>query len=206
MKTYLIEQNEKEAGPFTTKQLRSLWRAGQITIETKVREKGEQDWTLMEKLLPIVEPSFLGYRESKNIGLLLSLLVGAVLVTFWIPHLLIKATTSESNYATEWKAKQNAEELKIYTACTNIFKRLIPGPVIFSPLDQTFINALSPTVHVKFVITGPTSTGGWLNKEVDAYLEKMPSDPLGWRIKSMSSKTISISGLNALPEYYIPKE
>ncbi|MEO6846578.1 MAG: DUF4339 domain-containing protein [Chthoniobacterales bacterium] len=50
MDLYYIKIDEQKRGPYTLDQLRSMWRVGQITVETPCCDAGKENWT---KLLPI---------------------------------------------------------------------------------------------------------------------------------------------------------
>jgi hypothetical protein len=66
MKLYLLNLNGAEAGPFTEKQIRSMWLTGGVTVSTPWRLPGGQAWIDGEHLVPIVESDSLAepYKVS----------------------------------------------------------------------------------------------------------------------------------------------
>ena len=52
---YIIENSEIK-GPFTIGQMRSMWNAGTVNLETKFCKEGYDEWAAMKLLLPLLEP------------------------------------------------------------------------------------------------------------------------------------------------------
>lgn len=55
MSFYIIENNESR-GPFTIGQLRSMWNAGAINLETKFCREGDAEWKSVKEILLLLEP------------------------------------------------------------------------------------------------------------------------------------------------------
>ncbi len=63
---YYLQLDDKEQGPFTIRQLRSLWDAAKITSETLYTQPGMAGWRPLSDILSTIEPckaakSRLGY-------------------------------------------------------------------------------------------------------------------------------------------------
>lgn len=56
MKPYYLLLNQEAKGPYTLHQLRSMWNAGAITMETRFRQDGSDDWRPLSFILPDLEP------------------------------------------------------------------------------------------------------------------------------------------------------
>ena len=52
---YFLLRNDKEEGPFTEFQLRSMWRAGSITGDVLFSQPGAPEWLPLSKIAPTLE-------------------------------------------------------------------------------------------------------------------------------------------------------
>jgi len=68
---YFIIQDDQTKGPYTMGQLRSMWNAGAITVDTLYCEEGFEDWLHLRVLAEEIEgsmhlPASLDYGSSSR--------------------------------------------------------------------------------------------------------------------------------------------
>jgi hypothetical protein len=65
---YYIWRNEKQEGPFTALQLRSMWHSGTITTDVYYWREGLSDWTPLSEIAAVLEsePESRNNRRKKN--------------------------------------------------------------------------------------------------------------------------------------------
>jgi TM2 domain-containing membrane protein YozV len=84
---YYILQDDKQTGPYTVKQLRSMWNAGQLTAETFYWREGMSEWTPLRGVIDKLEhplpqpmsqtgPVIVTTRKSRGVYIILGIFFG----------------------------------------------------------------------------------------------------------------------------------
>ncbi len=68
MNKYYLTLNGAAAGPYTLGQLRNMWAAGQVTLETPVCLEGAAGWSTLESMAGVLEDGPESVASSAEMG------------------------------------------------------------------------------------------------------------------------------------------